>query len=92
MFNVAGTSAFPDNERQLLLLLGLLNSSAAAEFARVLNPTMNMNPGDLARLPVPEFPHDTEEYEALVSENISLCREDWDSFETSFDFRRHPLI
>ena len=92
MFNVAGTSAFPNDERSLLLLLGLLNCSAAAEFSRVLNPTMNMNPGDLARLPLPEFPQDTKEYEVLVSENISLCREDWDSFETSYDFRRHPLI
>ncbi|MCR4639610.1 N-6 DNA methylase [Ruminococcus sp.] len=92
MFNVAGTSAFPDNERQLKLLLGLLNSKAAAEFARVLNPTMNMNPGDLARLPVPDFPEDTAEIEALTSENTALCREDWDSFETSYDFRRHPLI
>ena len=92
MFNVAGTSAFPHDERQLILLLGLLNSKAAAEFARVLNPTMNMNPGDLARLPIPEFPQDTAEYEKLIKENIHICREDWDSFETSYDFRRHPLI
>lgn len=92
MFNVAGTSAFPQNERQLTLLLGLLNSNAAAEFARVLNPTLNMNPGDLARLPVPDFPQDTEEYELLIKENTDICREDWDSFETSYDFRRHPLI
>jgi len=92
MFNVAGTSAFPHDERQLILLLGLLNSKAAAEFARVLNPTMNMNPGDIARLPIPEFPYDTAEYEKLIKENIHICREDWDSFETSYDFRRHPLI
>ncbi len=92
MFNVAGTSAFPQDERLLTLLLGLLNSKAAEAFARVLNPTMNMNPGDLARLPVPEFPQDTEEYELLIKENTDICREDWDSFETSYDFRRHPLI
>ena len=73
MFNVAGTSAFPHDERQLILLLGLLNSKAAAEFARVLNPTMNMNPGDLARLPIPEFPHDTAEYEKLIKANIHIC-------------------
>jgi hypothetical protein len=92
MFNVAGTSAFPQDERLLTLLLGLLNSKAAEAFARVLNPTMNMNPGDLARLPVPEFPQDTEEYELLIKENTDICREDWDSFETSYGFRRHPLI
>ena len=92
MFNVAGTSAFPKNERQLLLLLGLLNSKAAAELARVLNPTMNMNPGDLARLPLPDFPDDCREIETLVRENIAICRDDWDSFEISSDFRRHPLL
>ena len=92
MFNVAGTSAFPESERQLLLLLGLLNSKAASELAAVLNPTLNMNPGDLARLPLPDFPADCPEAEELVRENISLCRNDWDSFETSYGFRRHPLV
>ena len=92
MFNVAGTSAFPTSEKQLLLLLGLLNSNTAAELARVLNPTMNMNPGDLARLPLPDLPEDCTEAEELVRENICLCRDDWNSFETAFGFRRHPLL
>lgn len=92
MFNVAGTSAFPEGERLLLMLLGLLNSKAAAEFAAVLNPTMNMNPGDMARLPLPEGELHDEEAEGLVRENMELCRADWDSFETSYDFKRHPLL
>lgn len=92
MFNVAGTSAFPEDERLLLMLLGLLNSKAAAEFAAVLNPTMNMNPGDMARLPLPEGELYGEEAERLVRENMELCRADWDSFETSYGFKRHPLL
>lgn len=92
MFNVAGTSAFPSDERQLLLLLGLLNSKVASELARVLNPTLNMNPGDLARLPLPVFPADCSEAEKLIRENIALCGDDWNSFETSYEFRRHPLV
>ena len=92
MFNVAGTSAFPADERHLLLLLGLLNSRVASELARVLNPTMNMNPGDLARLPLPVFPEDCTEAEKLIRENIALCSDDWNSFETSYGFRRHPLV
>lgn len=92
MFNVAGTSAFPSDERHHTMLLGLLNSKAAAEFAKVLNPTMNMNPGDLARLPIPEFPDDTEETEQLIKDNVRICKDEWDSFETSYDFRKHPLI
>lgn len=92
MFNVAGTSAFPYDERQLLILLGLLNSRVASELARVLNPTLNMNPGDLARLPLPAFPEETAEAETLIRENIRLCSDDWNSFETSCEFRRHPLV
>uniref|UniRef100_UPI0026EF9659 hypothetical protein n=1 Tax=Ruminococcus flavefaciens TaxID=1265 RepID=UPI0026EF9659 len=56
------------------------------------NPTMNMNPGDLARLPIPEFPDDTEETEQLIKDNVRICKDEWDSFETSYDFRKHPLI
>lgn len=92
MFNVAGTSAFPCDEQELLRLLGLLCSKAASELSKAINPTMNMNPGDIARLPLPDLPEDCREAEELVRENIRLCREDWDSFETSFDFRRHPLV
>jgi hypothetical protein len=92
MFNVAGASVFPESEKELIFLLGLLNSCAVSEFARVLNPTMNMNPGDIARLPLPDIPQDISRAEELVRENIHICRDDWDSFETSYDFKRHPLI
>ncbi|MCR5601455.1 MAG: N-6 DNA methylase [Ruminococcus sp.] len=92
MFNVAGTSVFPENEKQLLMLLGLLNSCVVSELSRVLNPTLNMNPGDIARLPLPDIPDECTEAEKLIRENIRFCRDDWDSFETAYDFRRHPLI
>ena len=92
MFNVAGTSAFPDDGDELLFLLGLLNSKAVSELSRVLNPTLNMNPGDLARLPLPPMPDDCSAEKAIITENIGLCKADWDSFETSYEFKRHPLV
>jgi len=92
MFNVAGASIFPENEQQLIMLLGLLNSCAVTAFSHVLNPTLNMNPGDIARLPMPEMPEDCTEAEQLIRENIGICRDEWDSFETSFDFKRNPLV
>lgn len=92
IFNVAGTSAFPEDERTLWLLLGLLNSRAASALTRILNPTLNMNPGDIARLPLPELPEDCGDIIAAVRECTELCREDWDSSELSWDFVRHPLI
>ena len=92
MFNVAGTSAFPENEHQLMMLLGLLNSKVASELAKVLNPTLNMNPGDAARLPLPESELCDADIEGIVRENVEICTSDWDSFETSYDFKRHPLL
>lgn len=92
MFNVAGTSAFPEDGESLIFLLGLLNSKPVQVLSEVLNPTMNMNPGDIARLPLPGKMGYTAEISALVRENTELCREDWDSFETSWDFGRHPLV
>ena len=92
MFNVAGASAFPHGMEELLFILGLLNSKAASELSRVLNPTLNMNPGDIARLPVPADYAPDSPMNGLVDENIEICRADWDSFETSCDFRKHPLI
>ena len=91
MFNVAGSCAFADNDEQLMWLLALLNSKVIAVLSQAVNPTMNMNPGDTARLPVPEYSEKTKIVE-LAEECVELCRQDWDSFETSFDFKRHPLI
>lgn len=91
MFNVAGSCAFADNDRQLMWLLALLNSKVTAMLSQALNPTMNMNPGDTARLPVPKY-REEPRISALAEECVDICRQDWDSFETSFDFKRHPLI
>ncbi|MBO5571835.1 MAG: N-6 DNA methylase [Ruminococcus sp.] len=91
MFNVAGSCAFADDDGQLMWLLALLNSKVIAVLSQAVNPTMNMNPGDTARLPVPEYSGETRIGE-LAQECVKLCRQDWDSFETSFDFKRHPLI
>lgn len=91
MFNVAGSCAFADDDRQLMWLLALLNSKVTAMLAQAVNPTMNMNPGDTARLPVPEY-REMPHISGLAEECADICRQDWDSFETSMDFRRHPLI
>ena len=92
MFNVAGTSAFPEDGRTLWLLLGLLNSNVASALTGILNPTLNMNPGDIARLPLPALPEDCDDVIGTVRECAELCREDWDSSELSWDFTKHPLI
>lgn len=91
MCNVAGICIFPEPEVRLYLL-GLLNSKIVSVTAAMLNPTMNMNAGDIARLPVMLPDAHKQLVEETVTENIALSKQDWDSFETSWGFRKHPLI
>ena len=79
-------------ERNLWYLLGLCNSPVATEALAVLAPTINFQAGDIANLPVVIEPTQMERVEDLVKANVTLSKEDWDSFETSWNFKKHPLI
>ena len=51
---------------------------------------MKFEVGQMALVPI--IMHPTPEIETLVQELVCIAKEDWDSFETSWDFKRHPLI
>ena len=71
-------------------VLGLLNSVVADAYLAVLNPTMNFSCGIIALVPYLEQQKIT--VHEIVKANIELSKNDWDSFETSWDFQRHPLV
>ena len=89
LFDVAGSTLFTTDEN-LYYLLGFLSSSVCNEILKLLNPTMNYQAGNIKSLPV-LFGH-REEVNQLVNQNINLSKDDWDSFEISWDFKHHPLI
>lgn len=89
MFDIKGSSGFPDKEL-LPYVLGLLNSKVAQAFIKILNPTMTTQVGDMTRIPV--IKADVEEITLLSKDCIDEAKADWDSFETSWDFKVHPLI
>lgn len=90
-FNSAAPSCFPPVS-QRLYLLGLLNSVVAQFFARAINPSLNLNPGDLAKLPVIIDEAIRPQVESLVQANLNLAQTDYDEQETSPDFTVHPLL
>ena len=90
-FNSAAPSCFPSAD-QRLYLLGLLNSVVAQFFARALNPSFNLNAGDLAKLPVIIDESIRPQVETLVQANLDLAKADYDEQETSPDFTVHPLL
>lgn len=91
LFDVAGTSIFGD-EKTLRYLQGACNSSVIMRVASMLSPTLNFEVGQIATYPIIQ----NEELEPSVNATVDSCRElsktDWDSFETSWDFKRHPLV
>ena len=66
--------------------------SDTSQVLEVIAPTINYQCGDIAAIPVILDTQKEAEINALVEENIRLSREDWDSFEISWDFFRHPLV
>lgn len=90
IFDVSGMSCF--TESNLLYLLGLCNTPVVDEFLSIFSPTINFQAGDIANIPVAIEVDKIEDVEKVVSENIQVSKKDWDSYETSWDFTRNPLV
>ena len=90
IFDIKGSSGFPDEEI-LPYVLGFLNSSVSQNCIKILNPTITTQVGDMARIPVIIDSNKRRGVEAKVSSSISISKTEWDSFEISWDFKKHPL-
>lgn len=71
-------------------LLGLLNSKVFKYIFGQLNPTLNFQSGEVAKFPI--IYSYSDEIEKLVEENVELSIEEYNSYETSWDFLKHPLV
>ena len=92
IFDVNGMSLFVHDDDKFNYLLGLLCSKVSSEFMRINNPTLASQVGDVSRIPVNFKIQKNDIVEQLVKNCIDKSKQDWDSFETSWDFVRHPLI
>lgn len=88
----AGYYIVPVKQEDRLFILGLLNSSTAQYIKLALSQTFNNEVGDLKRIPVHGMDSSNEEVLELVQKSLQASEFDWDSFETSWDFKRHPLV
>ena len=89
--DIAGMSLFAQKP-ELLIYLAFCNSKIAFEMLKILAPTINFQAGDIGRLPILELGNLNNAVVELVEENIEISQQDWDADETSWDFKRHPLI
>ena len=77
-------------EGDLSGLLGYLNSPITIKIANLINPTLNLSNGVVAKFPYLNV--NTENYRNLVLQNVAISKSDWDAHETSWDFQRNELL
>ena len=92
MFDDAGPICHVKNDA-INLVLGLFNSRVGLYYLSVLNPTLNTTPGNLLTVPfIDKLLSKKEVIEEYVIDNIRISKDDWNSFENSWDFMVHPLL
>ena len=90
IFDVNGMSAFSDSESMNRYILGYLASKVNFKILMIINPTLAFQAGDISKCPL--IIKNENSIENIVNLNIVLSKSDWNSFETSWDFKIHPLV
>lgn len=93
-FDAKGQGLFPHSLNIKKYLLGVLNSNTVNKLVSFISPTLDYNCGVIAKLPI-VFIEDNSIYNmvcSVIEKLISISKTDWDSFETSWDFERLPML
>lgn len=90
VFDSKGSSIFTNNN--FYYLLALNNSKVTEEILKILCPTIDFANGKIAQIPVILDDDYRTRIETLAQENIEFSKQDWDAFEFSWDFKKHPLV
>ena len=95
LFDGAGGSLFVNsNKVSEQYLLGLLNSKVNTLILNLISPTLNFNENHIGSIPVVccDDEQRIDEIKKLVDYSVDISKEEWNAFETSWDFQRHPLL
>ena len=94
IYDVGGMSLFTTKDVSESALMGGLNTKLFLKLVKIINPTINMQCGDVARTPYLEINNnDIKKYiESLTNDTITISRNDWDTHETSWDFQTNELV
>lgn len=90
LFDHAAASLFLNELTNVNYILGLLNTKVTQYILSMINPTINTGADVVAKIPIKFI--DENKVTNIVQSNINNCKTDWDSFETSWDFKVHPLV
>lgn len=87
-----GMAIFPHDPHNNYYILAFLNSIVTTYYLMFLSPTVTVNAGEIGRLPVVSDEAAKHTVEPVSEICVSETKKDWDAFETSWDFKRHPLV
>lgn len=90
LFDSKGAKGFCEDENDLKYILGLINSKIGTAYLEFISPTMDFKVGDVIQIPL--LISNQDHVVSKVNENIEISKTDWDSFELSWDFKKHPLV
>lgn len=91
-FNTVGSSIFETDDKKLKYLQGILNTTVVSYISKMLSHTVNTNVGEVATYPIIYDESKRNILFDIVEKNITLSKDDWDDYETSWDFTTHPLF
>lgn len=92
MFTNKGQTLFCNSDDEREYYLAFLNTKVVKNLLEMLSPTIGFELGYVSKLPAFLDQNSFSKATILAKENSALSKEDWDSFETSWDFEKHPLI
>lgn len=92
IFETKGSVLFFNSEEMLIYVLGLVNSVVIYELLQVLCPTVDFHEGPIGKIPVLISHDDMDLVIRVVHQNIEASKQDWDSYETSWDFKQSLLV
>ena len=91
MFDMTGPAAF-GSDADLSYVCGFLNSVMGTQVASFMSASLDFQPGQVGSYPLTGMEEHRGEVNSRVENCLDLSKSDWDSFETSWDFKRHPLL
>lgn len=93
LFDHAAASLFPNKPELYPFMLGYMNTNVANYILDMINPTLNTGRDVVMRMPMPELSSDKfNKVVEISNQNIEMCTSDWNSNETSWEFKKHPLL
>ena len=92
IFNVEAPSFYPFDESYLYYFVAFVNTKVLDLCFSLISQTMHYMAGDMSKIPIVFREDKLQIVNKLAEKNICLSKKDWDSFETSWNFEKHPLV